>query len=77
MLLLFSNDRKVLFLSLDHDGLAFEEVVDQEIAYLTLEDVARLVVMPLAVDRTPVTHVLHGVVDRLREGRHVVCILED
>lgn len=77
MFLLFSNDRKVLFLSLDHYGLAFEEVVDQKIAYLTLEDVARLVVMPLAVYRTPVTHVLHGVVDRLREGGHVVCVLED
>lgn len=77
MFFLFSNDRKVLFLPLNHYGFAFEEVVDEQIAYLPLKDVARLVIVPLAVYRTPVTHVLHRVVDRLREGGHVVCVLED
>lgn len=76
MFFLFSNDRKVLFLSLNHNGFAFEEVVNQKIAYLPLEDVARLVVVPLAVYRTPVTHVLHRIVDCLRERGHVVCILK-
>ena len=77
MLFLFGNDRQVLFLSLDHDGLAFEEVVDQQVAYFPLEDVAGFVVVPLAVDWAPVAHVLHRVVDRLREGRDIVGVLQD
>lgn len=76
MFFLLGNDRKVLLLPFNHDGLAFEEVVDQQITYLTLKDVARLVVVPLAVYRTPVTHVLHGVVNCLREGGYVIGVLK-
>lgn len=77
MLLFLSDDGKVLLFSLHHDGLAFEEAVDHQVANLSLEDVAGLMVVPLLVDGTPVVHVLHGVVDCLREGGHVVCVLQD
>lgn len=77
MLLFLSDDRKVLFLSLYHDGLAFEQTVDHQIADLSLKDVTGLVVVPLLIDGTPIVHVLHSVVDCLREGGNVVGVLED
>jgi hypothetical protein len=74
--LFFSDDWQVLLLSFDHDGLAFEETVDKQVGDLPFKHVAGLVVVPLAVDGTPVIHVLHGVVDGLREGRDVVGVLQ-
>ena len=76
MLFLLGNDRKVLLLSFNHDCLALEEIVDQKITYLTLKDVARLVIVPLTVYGTPVAHILHGVVDCLREGGDVIGVLK-
>lgn len=77
MLLFLSDDRKVLFLSLYHDGLTFEQTVDHQVTDFSLEDVAGLVVVPLLIDGTPIVHVLHGVVDCLWEGGDVVGVLQD
>jgi hypothetical protein len=76
ILFLLWDHRQIFLFPLHHYSLALEEIIYQQITNLFLEDITRLVVVFLPVNRAPIAHVFHRKCDGLRERSNLICILK-